>query len=363
MDKQNAANADGTVDYHISDDEQEEGVVEWEEQGGDKNNDNMNIPKKTNTDESKSGAANRIPAPTSRPRRKCPVADCPNRVVQGGLCISHGAKRKTCSHPGCTKNVKKAGKCSAHGPARKRCEAEGCTNIAVKGGRCIAHGAKKKVCSIELCIKQAILGGMCKKHHDKTQVGQAMEEESGIAKKVELTVIRTPNNKVEPTNEVPATAVGDKSSINTKSTSDSQSMVADNDNFGKQPLVMPEDRPTIAEFLFLVMEQLRPCRFTDGDRNKRRSENVGSIGVECKHCAGKIHCRKFFWSSVSAIESNFFSVHSHALSCKYVPEPVKVELTRLKALRKEQTSRLKTGSQKAFFKRVWARLHGTPVPA
>ena len=42
---------------------------------------------------------------------------------------------------------------------------------------------------------------------------------------------------------------------------------------------------------------------------------------------------------------------------------MKVELTRLKALRREQTSRLKTGSQKAFFTRVWARLHGTPVPA
>ena len=144
---------------------------------------------------------------------------------------------------------------------------------------------------------------------------------------------------------------------------DNQPMVADNDNFGKQPLVMPEDRPTIAEFLFLVMEQLRPCRFTDADRNKRRSKNVGSIGVECKHCAGKIDGRKFFWSSVSAAESNFVSVHSHALSCKYIPEPMKVELTRLKALRREQTSRLKTGSQKAFFTRVWARLHGTPVPA
>ena len=42
---------------------------------------------------------------------------------------------------------------------------------------------------------------------------------------------------------------------------------------------------------------------------------------------------------------------------------MKVELTRLKALRREQTSRLKTGSQKAFFTRVWARLHGTTAPA
>ena len=104
---------------------------------------------------------------SKRVRRKCSVEGCPNRVVQGGLCISHGAKRKTCKHPGCTKNVKKAGLCSTHGPARKRCEAEGCTKVAVQGGKCIAHGAKKKLCSVESCKKQAILSGMCKKHHDK----------------------------------------------------------------------------------------------------------------------------------------------------------------------------------------------------
>lgn len=104
---------------------------------------------------------------SKRIRRKCTVANCNNRVVQGGLCISHGAKRKTCSHPGCTKNVKKAGLCSAHGPARKRCEFEGCAKVAVQGGRCIAHGAKKKLCSVEDCTKQAILAGMCKKHHDQ----------------------------------------------------------------------------------------------------------------------------------------------------------------------------------------------------
>ena len=105
---------------------------------------------------------------SKRIRRKCTVDGCPNRVVQGGLCISHGAKRKTCKYPGCTKNVKKAGLCSTHGPARKRCEADGCTKVAVQGGKCIAHGAKKKLCLMDGCTKQAILTGMCKKHHDQS---------------------------------------------------------------------------------------------------------------------------------------------------------------------------------------------------
>lgn len=108
---------------------------------------------------------------SKRIRRKCSVPECTNRVVQGGLCISHGAKRKICGHPGCTKHVKKAGMCSTHGPARKRCEVDGCQKVAVQGGRCIAHGAKKKLCSFRKCTKQAILSGMCKKHHDMEKLG------------------------------------------------------------------------------------------------------------------------------------------------------------------------------------------------
>ena len=114
-----------------------------------------------------------MPGGTSkRVRRKCTVVGCENRVVQGGLCIAHGAKRKLCKHPGCKKHVKKAGLCSTHGPSRKRCEVENCTKVAVQGGRCIAHGAKKKLCSVEKCTKQAILSGMCKKHHDQKSAGE-----------------------------------------------------------------------------------------------------------------------------------------------------------------------------------------------
>lgn len=124
-----------------------------------------------------------------------------------------------------------------------------------------------------------------------------------------------------------------------------------------KPLVSPEDKPCIAEFLYVVMEQLQPCRFTEADRNKRRLKDVGCIGVECKHCAGQVDSRKFFWSSVSAVESNFVSVHTHVLECKSVPDSLKERLIELKQLRKEQTAALRTGSQKSFFARVWQRLH------
>jgi hypothetical protein len=124
-----------------------------------------------------------------------------------------------------------------------------------------------------------------------------------------------------------------------------------------RPLVLPEDKPYIAEFLYVVMEQLQPCRFTEADRNKRRIKDVGCIGVECKHCAGQVDSRKFFWSSVNAVESNFVSVHTHMMECRMVPPDLKEGLAELKKLRKEQTAALKTGSQKNFFGRVWKRLH------
>ena len=124
-----------------------------------------------------------------------------------------------------------------------------------------------------------------------------------------------------------------------------------------KPLVLPEDKDEIAEFIFVVMNQLQPCRFTEADRNKRRLKDVGCKGVECQHCAGKVDGRKFFWSSVNAVESNFVSVHTHMMECKYIPDDLKEELAQLKTLRKEHTAKLKTGSQKAFFARVWRRLH------
>ena len=132
-----------------------------------------------------------MPGGTSkRVRRKCTVVGCSNRVVQGGLCIAHGAKRKLCKHPGCKKHVKKAGLCSTHGPARKRCEVENCTKVAVQGGRCIAHGAKKKLCCVDQCTKQAILGGMCKKHHDQKVAGE---------EPVSCTIIPRKNRSSKPT--------------------------------------------------------------------------------------------------------------------------------------------------------------------
>ena len=113
--------------------------------------------------------------------RKCSYQNCDNGAVQGGVCITHGARRKCCAHPGCDKAVKLSRYCSAHGPSRQKCDHEGgCTQIVIQGGWCISHGARKRVCCYPgglsdgknrggqvPCNKNAIVGVMCKKHHDR----------------------------------------------------------------------------------------------------------------------------------------------------------------------------------------------------
>ena len=88
-------------------------------------------------------------------------------VVQGGVCVKHGAKRRICKYPGCEKNIKSKGLCSKHGPARKKCTTPKCSNVAVKGGKCKSHGAYATECTVTNCYKQAEVGGLCISHYKK----------------------------------------------------------------------------------------------------------------------------------------------------------------------------------------------------
>jgi len=153
------------------------------------------------------------------------------------------------------------------------------------------------------------------------------------------------------------------SDITSGADSNAQVVLNNNVNYDESTLlVTDEDKGTCAQFLYLTIKQLKPCKFTEADRNKRRSKPIGTIGVECRHCSGRAEGRKFFWNSISAAESNFVSVHTHFMKCKFVPEDLKAEIARTKELRRAETTALKPGSQKQMFTRVWARLHGLPVP-
>ena len=50
-------------------------------------------------------AAAQSPGKPKPEKRFCSVPGCKNGVVQGGLCVSHGAKRRKCKFPGCEKRL------------------------------------------------------------------------------------------------------------------------------------------------------------------------------------------------------------------------------------------------------------------
>ena len=132
------------------------------------------------------------PSKPKHVNRKCSHQNCGNRIMQGGVCITHGAQRKCCAHPGCDKAVKLAGYCLAHGPSRQMCDHEGgCDRVARQGGRCLSHSARKRVCcylgeglssgSGKPCGKHTKVGRMCKKHHDRMVEGRGMLDAVGQA--------------------------------------------------------------------------------------------------------------------------------------------------------------------------------------
>ena len=82
-------------------------------------------------------------------RKYCRQDGCDNRVVQGGVCVQHGAivKRK-----------------ERGGSKHKYCNQEGCGNTVQQGGVCIKHGARVKLCNKEGCVNKVVQGGFCKQH-------------------------------------------------------------------------------------------------------------------------------------------------------------------------------------------------------
>jgi Fe-S-cluster containining protein len=72
-------------------------------------------------------------------------------VIQGGVCITHGAEKPKCSFlkedgSRCTSNVVQGGVCITHGAERPKCsflkeDGSRCTSYVVQGGVCVKHGA------------------------------------------------------------------------------------------------------------------------------------------------------------------------------------------------------------------------------
>lgn len=125
-------------------------------------------------------------------------------------------------------------------------------------------------------------------------------------------------------------------------------------------VVFPQDREMIPSYVYFLMRQVEPCRFTEADRFVARSKGpVGYPGFQCRHCNGHAGLGKYFPVSSKSLSTNSTSqnIHAHLLKCRKCPEQVKDELVQLK-IEKSRSARMEPGWRKVFFDKVWERLHG-----
>ncbi|KAL9180121.1 hypothetical protein ACHAXT_008091 [Thalassiosira profunda] len=127
------------------------------------------------------------------------------------------------------------------------------------------------------------------------------------------------------------------------------------------PLVIPADKNTATAFSFCLLSQMQPCVFTEADRlGKRKGLPTGFAGLACRHCFGGYGSGRFFPSSIKTLSDTSKTLtvlHNHMARCRKVPPGVLEELETARATHDEERSKMKFGSQKAFFAKIWSRLH------
>jgi hypothetical protein len=130
------------------------------------------------------------------------------------------------------------------------------------------------------------------------------------------------------------------------------------------PVVLQEDKDLVTDYLFLLMEQMQTCFFTEEDRTGGRSKikniSLNFPGYECRHCHGRAGFGRYFPTSVAALSlaNSDRNVFNHLQKCRRCPTQIKKELVRLS---KEQAqAKNRRGLRKLFFGRIWERMHASP---
>ena len=131
--------------------------------------------------------------------------------------------------------------------------------------------------------------------------------------------------------------------------------------FPSRPIVHPDDREYVTEYLYLLMDQMETCRFTEEDRSGGRSKikdnEVGLPGMQCKHCQGKAGFGRYFPTKTSALAlaNSDRNIFNHLQKCRRCPLDVKSRLLQLSTNQTQPKNR--RGLRKLFFQRVWSRIH------
>ena len=140
----------------------------------------------------------------------------------------------------------------------------------------------------------------------------------------------------------------------------------ENSNQPIMEVVEPSDKPYSTDFVYVLMQQMRICKFTEADRlGKRKGLPIGYSGLACRHCYGGYSSGRFFPSSLKTLSDTSKGVnvlHNHMTKCRNCPLQVRDLLDQLRPTHDQQRSMMKFGNQKRFFARIWERLHGKGAP-
>ncbi len=131
----------------------------------------------------------------------------------------------------------------------------------------------------------------------------------------------------------------------------------------KNSLVKIDDRGLCTDQVMLLLRQVIPCRFKKSDRRsgpgyRGRDRSMGFPGLSCKHCAGKNTLGRYFpVSAKNMTDCTSNSLQTHIASCAYCPEPIRASLAYLGHRSILQKAELRGCWKKAFFRKIWDRLH------
>eukprot|EP00523_Entomoneis_sp_CCMP467_P002489 CAMPEP_0168763296 /NCGR_PEP_ID=MMETSP0724-20121128/24284_1 /TAXON_ID=265536 /ORGANISM="Amphiprora sp., Strain CCMP467" /LENGTH=1085 /DNA_ID=CAMNT_0008812483 /DNA_START=241 /DNA_END=3498 /DNA_ORIENTATION=- len=135
-----------------------------------------------------------------------------------------------------------------------------------------------------------------------------------------------------------------------------------------RPLVYPEDKPLIADYLYLTLEQFAPCTLMEADRvGCYKDREVGFPGIACKHGVGQAGCGRYFPASEASLSQTTTSqtIMNYVRNCRHVPIEIRESLEIMKRNRMgpdgKRADKPKHGGRKVFFHRLWCRIHGLPI--
>lgn len=134
-----------------------------------------------------------------------------------------------------------------------------------------------------------------------------------------------------------------------------------------RPLVFPEDKSLISDYLYLTLEQMSPCVLMEADRvGCYKTRKVGFPGLACKHCVGQAGCGRYFPASEASLSQTTTSqtIMNHVRNCRRCPMEIRETLEIMKRNRMgpdgKRADKPKHGGRKVFFHRLWCRIQGIP---